>query len=548
MGRGDAVDCGHHAIDERFRIDPDHVPLLIGHRLPERVAQGPQLFDGDVRIGVPVPLGQVVVDPDTKAGGARQWFGRLVGPTQRARVDGVDPLGGEPCSESLGLDPSGVVEARVDGATVAYLASWEGVADEEQLHAGSAYGDPAGTIGRSGGRVLRSITSVSVRGETQRSSSPAIVGGIALVVLATAIVGWRYLFRFPLEPMVDLNVYKQAGSDLLHGRPIYGASGDRLVFTYPPFAAFVAVLVAPMGWWLGNMVWATGIALATTYVVAVSFRAALDRVDRRLRFLVLGAVTAFMILTHPLVENIFYGQINVFLIALVLADMATPSPRWPRGLFVGIATAIKLTPGVFGLHLWLTERRRAAVTALVTFLVCTAVAAAFAPGSSRTFWTTELFATDRIGAPGYTSNQSLYGMASRLLPGGWVRPSWLLAALVVAIVGFRRARTAHLEGDEMTGIAIVGLLAVLLSPIAWIHHFAWMIVALGALVGDMRDRRRVVLAVLIGSVLLLRLPWWGWSMLDHGMVVRSIGLAFHNAYCLIALGLVLFMPIGRLRE
>ncbi|MGW3466951.1 glycosyltransferase family 87 protein [Saccharopolyspora sp. NPDC000995] len=49
-------------------------------------------------------------------------------------------------------------------------------------------------------------------------------------------------------------------------------------------------------------------------------------------------------LIEPARETINYGQINLVLMALVAADFLLPRTRWPRGLLVGIAAAIKLTP------------------------------------------------------------------------------------------------------------------------------------------------------------------------------------------------------------
>ena len=52
---------------------------------------------------------------------------------------------------------------------------------------------------------------------------------------------------------------------------------------------------------------------------------------------------------------------------------------------MGIATALKLTPGVFGVYLWITGRRRAAVTALIAFATCTVLAAVVIPLVVRRF-------------------------------------------------------------------------------------------------------------------------------------------------------------------
>ena len=48
---------------------------------------------------------------------------------------------------------------------------------------------------------------------------------------------------------------------------------------------------------------------------------------------------------EPVRNTLNYGQVNVALMALVAADCLTAAPRWPRGALVGLAAAVKLTPG-----------------------------------------------------------------------------------------------------------------------------------------------------------------------------------------------------------
>ena len=49
-----------------------------------------------------------------------------------------------------------------------------------------------------------------------------------------------------------------------------------------------------------------------------------------------------------------FGQVDMVLLAMAVADCAARAPRWPRGALVGLATAIKLVPGVFIVYLWLS--------------------------------------------------------------------------------------------------------------------------------------------------------------------------------------------------
>jgi alpha-1,2-mannosyltransferase len=370
------------------------------------------------------------------------------------------------------------------------------------------------------------------------------VAAVVLVGAAAALVSWRYLFRFPTEPMVDLQVYERAGAAVRHGHNVYENVDTRLVFTYPPFAAIVAAVLAPVTGWWGQFLWTVATVGALAGAVFLSFRPLLGRVPRSWQPLAFGGILATALVTHPLIEHIFYGQVNVFLVLLCLLDFYWLRDRRAHGALVGVATALKLTPGVFGVYLWITGRRRAAVTAVIAFATCTVLAAVLIPSSSVDFWTREIYEGQRVaGTVTYTSNQSLLGLIARILPSGVGTAVWVGAAIVIAIVGFTRARAAHMAGDDAGGIALTALLAVLLSPIAWIHHFVWFVPVLGALVADGRDRRRVLAAAAITLVLLLRMPWWGWSLLDEGPLAALVGVLMHNAYALLAVGLVLFYPI-----
>jgi alpha-1,2-mannosyltransferase len=370
------------------------------------------------------------------------------------------------------------------------------------------------------------------------------VAAVALIGAAAALVSWRYLFRFPTEPMVDLQVYQRAGDAVRHGRTVYEDLDTMLVFTYPPFAALVAAFVAPFTGWWGQFLWTVATVAALVGVVHLSFAPVLRRVTAPWRPLALGSIVAVALLTHPLIEHVFYGQVNVFLVLLCLIDVYLWSARRSQGIWTGVATALKLTPGVFGVYFWITGRRRAALVAVAGFAGCTALAALVLPSSSVDFWTREVYEGQRVaGTITYTSNQSLLGLTARILPGPFAPALWVLAAVAVAVVGFTRARAAHAAGDVAGGVALTALLAVLLSPIAWIHHFVWFVPVVGAVLADGRDRRRVVAAVVISALLLLRLPWWGWSLLDEGPLLAPLGVLMHNAYALLALALLIGYPV-----
>jgi alpha-1,2-mannosyltransferase len=370
----------------------------------------------------------------------------------------------------------------------------------------------------------------------------AIAAGTAVAVAAVTPIVVRWLTNPPDQRLVDLDVYRSGGQALLRSAPLYDfltQPPQLLPFTYPPFAALLAVPLALLSWPVAQWVWVAMIYAALTVTVCYAFREAIVRAGRWAPVAVGGLVgaTAYMM---PVSDQIRFGQVDLFLVALCVADCATRSPRWPRGLLVGLATAIKLVPGVFLVYLWITGRRKAAVTAAVAAASATLAAFAVLPGESIDFWFGALLDSDRVGANNGTTNQAIRAVLLRMyLPDAITTVLWLLCVAVLAYFGFRWARRA----PEIVGIAITGLLAVALSPVAWIHHLAWLVVVLGALAGDGLDLRRRVVAFGVWLAYVLPLPWWGTRLIgpDHSLISRVIGRIVQSSYGLGAVALIVVL-------
>jgi alpha-1,2-mannosyltransferase len=281
-------------------------------------------------------------------------------------------------------------------------------------------------------------------------------------------------------------------------------------------------------------------------VVWISFRPLLARARRYApaAFAVLLAGAAFL---TPVREEIHYGQIDIFLVALCLVDCVTERPRWPRGALIGLATAIKLVPGVFIIYLLITGRRKAAGVAALAFAGVSGLTWLIAPGDSATYWTSAVFNSNRVGGNTQAANQSLRGILLRLFaPSPAPTVLWLAIALLVAVAGFAAAWAAHKRGQDMAGIAITGLLAALLSPVAWIHHLCWVVVVIGVLVGDGRDRRRVLAAAATSALYATNLPIRGKFLLEANgapiWVTRSMEATFGLAAVILIGVIYAFRP------
>ncbi|MGI5162274.1 glycosyltransferase 87 family protein [Microbispora sp. CA-102843] len=385
---------------------------------------------------------------------------------------------------------------------------------------------------------------------------PAWAWVLALVALAAAasplIAYW--LTNPEDQRLVDLDVYRTGGWALLRGLPVYDVitpAPQLLPFTYPPVAAMLAVPLALMSWPVAQWVWTVAIVAVLAVSVRHAFRALLDGVRGALAapllFAVLCAACTYLM---PIRDQFRFGQVDLFLLALCLLDCVARRPWWPRGMLIGLATAVKLTPGVFLVYLAITAfparegeegQRRAFFMAVFTAALLTLLPFLVIFDDARDFWFGALLDSERLGANAATTNQSLRGMLLRLYLPGWLTSVlWLAAVAVIGWYGFRRARRAYLDGDVTTAVALTGLMAVLLSPVAWIHHIAWVVVVLAAVAGSGRDRVRLLVAAGVWLYYVLPIPWWGVTLkaLEIPVLSPVAGKIVQNAFGLGAIGLV----------
>jgi alpha-1,2-mannosyltransferase len=306
------------------------------------------------------------------------------------------------------------------------------------------------------------------------------------------------------DVLVDLHVYRQAGLSLLHHKPVYAeyvnTQFSLLPFTYPPPAAVLAVPLAALPLRADGLLW----CLAVYAVLAWTLRLLLVPVSARLRAqhprlepLLLPAAFVGSAFLLPVHQQIKLGQVGVFLLALVLLDLLTPrTGRW-RGVLVGVATAIKLTPGVYTVALLCARRWRAAVMSVLGFLGVVAITYAVAPGTSTAYWTDQIFHSDRLGNNASPANQSLRGMLLRTGMTG-VPATLVLGVLclVALVAGLYVSTAAWRRGDELLAVAVTGLLSCLLSPVSWTHHFVYVLPLLAWLARNQRWSAAVAVSYL----------------------------------------------------
>jgi len=292
---------------------------------------------------------------------------------------------------------------------------------------------------------------------------------VALYVGATGFGGTFLPWH---SNMVDLEVYRRAGSLLLAGGNFYDLPGQ-LQFLYPPIAAVLAVPLALLP--------LTAVQIGWTAAGAVALVAILHRFGLTGWLLSLaGAVVVYIV--EPVVQTLAFGQLGIFLVALVVLDLA-PGPRvfsrrlLPEGVLTAVAAAIKLTPAIFVVYLLAVRKFRAFWVAVLTGAVITLISAAIVPAASYEFWTRLAHGDTGLGhSIIYYTNQSLMADIVRIFGLGRA-PAIVGLALsaVVALAGVWAAMLWHRLGDVRLAVNLCGVAGLLASPVSWLHHFVWVV-------------------------------------------------------------------------
>jgi len=364
----------------------------------------------------------------------------------------------------------------------------------------------------------------------------AAVYGVSIVAFLLSPLGHHW-------PFVDLTVYRYGGRAILDGSHLYALRfPGALAFTYPPLSA---LLFTPLTL-LGMAVLEPAITAASLVLLAATLRFALRLKpvsswltgEEATRLALLAAALALWL--EPMWTTLRYGQIDVVIAALVLYDLSRPDQsRW-KGVGIGLAIGLKLTPAIFTAYLLLTRRYRAAATSLAVFLATVAAGFVAVGGDSSEYWGGAFAEPGRVGRIENAANQALRGAYARMLHSVSVEAWWLLTAAVVGVVGMWLAVRAGRRGDDAQGFSLCVLSGLLISPISWSHH--WVLAIPALMLFTLAAYRRGWIAGLLcaGAATVVgcsHMIWW--VPVNHPphseLRLDSLQLVYADAYVLLAL-------------
>lgn len=371
----------------------------------------------------------------------------------------------------------------------------------------------------------------------------------ALALLAFYAYGMGFIWGHYM--FLDLRVYMGAAHKLLFGQDPYNYSFTfvHLYATYPPFAlmvlsplSLVPVRLLVYLWSLLNLAclaWLFSAALAELRPGLLARRPR----DKYLWPALMALAAAIAI--QPVRADFGFGQINILLITLVVADVLHRGRRG-RGLAVGIAAAIKLTPLIFVLLLFLDGDRRAAARSVAAFFAATVGAWLVSPQLSVQYFLHFSVIDQRIGAPSYVSNQSLNGILARLgLPGPVAGFAWVLGSLVIVAVSARAARRLlRPEHSAFFPLLLMATTGLLVSPVSWDHHWSWVALFPFALLDrSLWPAARSWLVAVVAVAVAAPYWWWG-TPTSYGIPTGFAGPILDDSLALVGLAFVVAVAWG----
>ncbi|MEW2546795.1 bifunctional glycosyltransferase 87/phosphatase PAP2 family protein [Streptomyces sp. NPDC047002] len=356
--------------------------------------------------------------------------------------------------------------------------------------------------GREGGRRdVANAEGTARDGTAPRGPSSGLLAAHALLWAITATLAVRQaaavLDKPPGRRLTDLETWTGPGGVLHVTGSLYGHGST---FTGTPFAGLVLKPLARSAEEALGVTWTLGTLLLVAAVGVIAARA----LPGRLPVPAAPVAISLLMVSLPVRNSFHLGQTSVIPVLLVLLGCFVARGERFAGLLVGLGAALQPAVLLFAPLLWLTGRRRAAVTSVAAFAGCSALAWAVLPADSTTYWVHHLAGIGLGESASGLANQSLHGALLRFgLHGAW--GSALAGVLAAAVVGtgLRRAVRYAWDGQLLLAVAVTGCVAVAVSPTAWQYQLMWILLALAGRVGR-RARDRYVWPVVV--VLVMTLP------------------------------------------
>lgn len=357
-------------------------------------------------------------------------------------------------------------------------------------------------------------TTTTIEGRNLQATSRSfwiVVGLVIASIVLWALFAIHLVQRNKTGLPLDFQVYRDAASSMLHGGAVYQErfTFANLNFTYPPFALLLFCVLTVTTPPIAMAVWSFLSCVALVVFVALAL-SSLTTLPRRLLVLVSLVLSgASCLVLEPIRSNMNFGQINVFLMLVILADIAVIRSSF-RGVLTGLAAAVKLTPLLYIAYFFIIRSRSSVLRALSTFVAAGALAWLLLSSDSALFWFHQAFVPGHKGGAEGSANQSWLGLVghfSSTLGKSTVVVVWLALSALTLLLGLYLAKRYFSCARPVEALLALALTELLVSPISWTHHWSWIVLVPVILFAKWRRDPWVRAAMLLLLVVAITTPY-----------------------------------------
>ena len=362
----------------------------------------------------------------------------------------------------------------------------------------------------------------------------ATAGRWAFAGIVLLLAGWGVVLGLNPRRAGDLHLYSLAARRFWAGLPLYPPSDGLISFKYAPAAAWLFTPFALLPAGLAGAAWNL-LSVAAFAFAAATWATAL-REDSRFSPTHLACLAATLALAQSFFLELFYGQVNLFMLALLAVPLSATGRRrdWWTGACLSVATLLKPTAALLAVALVATRRTRVLAAAIAWGIALHVPLLARygwsgALGELRA-WSATLDRTTLAWAVGHNPQglPALLLAALHPLDAQPPRAAIALAEAIAASALLAGAFLARLRGPAAWSVLCLGV--TLVSPLAWRANFVLAWPLLLALLSVLPPARRRLGAVAVACV--AAVEWvvseavLGQASARAVLATRAWGLAF----------------------
>jgi hypothetical protein len=331
------------------------------------------------------------------------------------------------------------------------------------------------------------------------------------------------------------------------------------VNAHPPTSVLLALPFAALSYSDAFLVW----NLVTLLALAVSMGIVVRQLTISYTAWSVLPTVVLLAFCNPFWQHINQGQINLMVLPLLTGIWAADRsgrPVW-AGVFLGLATALKLFPGFLFVYYLLRGQWKVIVVGVISLAAVTGLTVAVLGVQTYQSYIYDVLPQVQEFKD-WWANISLIGFWNKLFNGlsGHVVPLWyspLLAnagafvscALVIGVLAWKVGQ-ARSQTQQDLAFALATTAMLLVSPIAWDHYFLFLLVPLALIWAHLPPSwvGRLAFTLLIIGMWINPVVIWdrtipGLRELGGGKAYPIHALTVLSYQCLTLVGVFLFLLV-----